>query len=59
MLKKLGLFDTDLHSHNVMLANYEGKTGHSLGAVQLEGIDPWGWCCALNYAPKADSLAGR
>jgi hypothetical protein len=36
MLKKLGLFDTDLHSHNVVLANYEGKTGHSLGAIQLE-----------------------
>ncbi|KAK2388635.1 hypothetical protein QL285_062295 [Trifolium repens] len=36
MLKKLGLFDTDLHSHNVVLAKYEGKTGHSLGAVQLE-----------------------
>jgi hypothetical protein len=36
MLKKLGLFDTDLHAHNVVLANYEGKTGHSLGAVQLE-----------------------
>ncbi|CAJ2638053.1 unnamed protein product [Trifolium pratense] len=36
MLKKLGLYDTDLHSHNVVLANYEGKTGHSLGAVQLE-----------------------
>ncbi|CAJ2679325.1 unnamed protein product [Trifolium pratense] len=31
-----GLYDTDLHSHNVVLANYEGKTGHSLGAVQLE-----------------------
>ncbi|PNX81480.1 hypothetical protein L195_g037499, partial [Trifolium pratense] len=36
MLKKLGLYDTDLHSHSVVLANYEGKTGHSLGAVQLE-----------------------
>ncbi|CAJ2642248.1 unnamed protein product [Trifolium pratense] len=36
MLKKLGLYETDLHSHNVVLANYEGKTGHSLGAVQLE-----------------------
>jgi hypothetical protein len=36
MLKKLGLFDTDLHSHNVVLANHEGKTGHSLGVVQLE-----------------------
>ncbi|WJX85458.1 hypothetical protein P8452_67908 [Trifolium repens] len=36
MLRKLGLFDTDLHSHNVVLANYEGKTGHSLGAIQLE-----------------------
>jgi hypothetical protein len=36
MLKRLGLFDTDLHSHNVVLANYEGKTGHSLGVVQLE-----------------------
>ncbi|PNX69000.1 hypothetical protein L195_g056475, partial [Trifolium pratense] len=36
MLRKLGLYDTDLHSHNVLLANYEGKTGHSLGAVQLE-----------------------
>jgi hypothetical protein len=35
-LKKLGLFDTDLHSHNVVLANYEGKTGHSLGVVQLD-----------------------
>jgi hypothetical protein len=36
MLKKLGLFETDLHTHNVVLANYEGKIGHSLGAIQLE-----------------------
>ncbi|MCI37574.1 hypothetical protein A2U01_0058798, partial [Trifolium medium] len=39
MLKKLGLFDTDFHSHNVVLANYEGKTGHSLGVVQVEVCD--------------------
>ncbi|WJX84315.1 hypothetical protein P8452_66904 [Trifolium repens] len=36
MLKKLGLFETDLHTHNVVLANYKGKIGHSLGAIQLE-----------------------
>ncbi|CAJ2652047.1 unnamed protein product [Trifolium pratense] len=30
------VMQNDLHSHNVVLANYEGKTGHSLGAVQLE-----------------------
>ncbi|PNX68037.1 hypothetical protein L195_g055950 [Trifolium pratense] len=35
MLKKLGLYDTDLHSHNVVLANYEGKTGHSLGGSAI------------------------
>ncbi|XP_045807593.1 uncharacterized protein LOC123901479 [Trifolium pratense] len=36
MLKKLGLYETDLHTHNVVLANYEGKIGHALGAIQLE-----------------------
>ncbi|WJX26814.1 hypothetical protein P8452_15690 [Trifolium repens] len=39
MLKKLGLFETDLHTHNVVLANYEGKIGHALGAIQLERGD--------------------
>ncbi|KAK2416751.1 hypothetical protein QL285_039118 [Trifolium repens] len=61
MLKKLGLFDTDLHSHNVVLANYEGKTGHSLGAVQLEAII-YGHCCEAklhfqqgHHLPKGSS----
>ncbi|MCI50859.1 hypothetical protein A2U01_0072103, partial [Trifolium medium] len=36
MLRKLGKFDTDLHTHNIVLSNYEGKTDHSMRAIQLE-----------------------
>jgi len=37
-LTKIGLFDTDLKPHNVVLTNYEGTSGHSLGAVEVELI---------------------
>jgi len=35
-LKKIGLFDSDLKPHNVVLTNYEGRTGNSLGAVEVD-----------------------
>ena len=37
-LSKIGLIDTDLKPHNVVLTNYEGMTGNSLGAVEVELI---------------------
>jgi len=35
-LKKIGLFDSDLKPHNVVLTNYEGTTGNSLGVVEVD-----------------------
>jgi len=37
-LKKIGLFDSDLKPHNVILINYEGTIGNSLGAVEVDLI---------------------
>eukprot|EP00256_Glycine_max_P062132 XP_014631525.1 uncharacterized protein LOC106798860 [Glycine max] len=36
MLYKIGKHDTDLSAHNIVLSNYEGKTGYSLGAIQVD-----------------------
>jgi hypothetical protein len=35
LLKKIGKTAKDLKPHNVILSNYEGKGGHSLGALQV------------------------
>ena len=37
-LSKIGLGDSDLKPHNVVLTNYEGTTGNSLVAVEMELI---------------------
>ncbi|PNX81972.1 hypothetical protein L195_g037997, partial [Trifolium pratense] len=36
LLSKIGKYETDLHSHNIVLSNYEGKNGHSWGAIQVD-----------------------
>ncbi|MCH99210.1 hypothetical protein A2U01_0020221, partial [Trifolium medium] len=36
LLSKIGKYETDLHSHNIVLSNYEGKSGHSWGAIQVD-----------------------
>jgi hypothetical protein len=35
LLRKIGKLDTDLKPQNIVLSNYEGKVGHSLGAIQV------------------------
>lgn len=35
-LGKIGLYDSDLKPHNIILTNYEGTSGNSLGAIELE-----------------------
>jgi len=35
LLKRIGKTDKDLKPHNVIMSNYEGKVGHSLGALQV------------------------
>jgi len=35
LLKRIGKTDKDLKPHNVILSNYEGNAGHSLGALQV------------------------
>lgn len=35
-LKRIGNFDTDLCPHNMVLSNYEGKTSHILGIIQVD-----------------------
>jgi len=35
ILTKIGLCEIDLKPHNVVLTNYEGTSGHSLGAVEV------------------------
>src|SRR3954466_11119200 len=37
-LKKIGMFDTDIRSHNVVLSDYEGNTKNTLGVIQLNII---------------------
>jgi hypothetical protein len=37
-LGKIGLVDSDLKPHNIVLTNYEGTTGNSLGAVEVDLI---------------------
>lgn len=36
LFKKMGKCDTDLHQHNMVLSNYEGKTSNILGVIQVE-----------------------
>ena len=36
MLKKLGIQDVDIKPHNMVLSNYEGKVGHTLGVIQVD-----------------------
>jgi len=38
LLRKIGKLDTDLKPLNIVLSNYEGKVGHSLGAIQVNLI---------------------
>src|SRR3954470_17032800 len=35
MIKRIGMFDTDIRPHNMVLSNYEGKIGKTLGVVQV------------------------
>jgi len=35
LLKRIGKTEKDLKPHNVILSNYEGKVGHSFGALQV------------------------
>jgi hypothetical protein len=37
-LGKIGIVDSDLKPHNIVLTNYEGTTGNSLGAVEVDLI---------------------
>lgn len=36
MLRKIGKYDTDAKPHNMVLTNYEGKVGSTLGVIQVE-----------------------
>lgn len=36
LFRKIGKFNTDLRTHNMVLSNYEGKTDHSLGEIQMD-----------------------
>src|SRR3954468_12696481 len=36
MLKRICMFDTDIKPHNMVLFNYEGKIGHTLGVIQVK-----------------------
>jgi hypothetical protein len=36
LLSKIGKFSSDLHPHYIVLSDYEGETGCSLGAIQVE-----------------------
>src|SRR4051812_12185243 len=35
MLKRSGMFDTNIKPHNMVLSHYEGKVGHTLGVIQV------------------------
>lgn len=36
ILRKIGKYDTDAKPHNMVLSNYEGKVGTTLGVIQVE-----------------------
>ena len=36
LLKRIGMYGTDIKPHNMVLSNYEGKIGHTLGVVQVD-----------------------
>ena len=36
ILKKIGKFDTDIRSHNVVLSDYEGRTKTTMGVIQVD-----------------------
>lgn len=36
LLKKIGISESDLKPHNVVLYNYEGKSGSSFGAIEVD-----------------------
>lgn len=38
LLAKIGKYDTDLRPHNMVLSNYEGKTGQTIGVIQVDII---------------------
>ncbi|XP_050915310.1 uncharacterized protein LOC127130326 [Lathyrus oleraceus] len=38
MLRRIGKFNTGLRPHNMVLSNYEGKIGHTLGVIQVDLI---------------------
>jgi len=35
LLRRIGKSETDLKPHNIMLSNYEGKSGRSIGAIEV------------------------
>lgn len=38
MLIKIGKYDTNANTHNMVLSNYEGKVGTTLGVIQVKLI---------------------
>ncbi|XP_050908094.1 uncharacterized protein LOC127121688 [Lathyrus oleraceus] len=36
MLRKIGKYDTDAKPHDMVLSNYKGKVGSTLGVIQVE-----------------------
>ena len=36
LLRKIGKYDADAKPHNMVLSNYEGKVGTTLGVIQVE-----------------------
>lgn len=38
LLKHIGMYDTDLRPHNMVLSNYEGKMSISLGVIQVDAL---------------------
>lgn len=33
MIRKIGMFDNDIKPYNMVLSNYEGKMGYTLGVI--------------------------
>lgn len=36
LLVKIGKYDTDIRPHNMVLSNYERKTGQTIGVIQVD-----------------------
>lgn len=63
LLKKIGMHDTDVRYHNVVLSDYRGKTGSTIGVIQVDiivgTVTRQTIFMVINAKPSYNLLVGR